>query len=104
MNISKALAAVFDLISDVNSALDLGIISASEREKFGKTMQKFDVVLGVLVDSDGEVSDEISCLLEERNQARAEKDWVLSDKIRDQLLDLNIEVKDTPDGQVWRRK
>lgn len=104
LNISKALASVFDLIVNVNSALDDEILSSIEREKFVKTMQRFDIVLGVLSDSEDKISDEISRLLEKRSKARAEKDWAFSDEIREQLSNLNVEVKDTPDGQIWKKK
>ena len=40
-------------------------------------------------------------LLEQRQQAKAEKNWALSDKIRDDLAALGFEVKDTKDGFSW---
>ena len=40
-------------------------------------------------------------LIEQRLQAKAEKNWALSDKIRDDLQALGFEVKDTKDGYAW---
>ena len=40
-------------------------------------------------------------LLEQRQQAKAEKNWALSDAIRDKLSELGFEVKDTKDGFTW---
>ena len=47
-----------------------------------------------------ELSDEIRAMIEERKQARINKDWKLSDEIRDKLKDMGIEVKDTKEGMV----
>ena len=43
----------------------------------------------------------VNMVLEQRNQAKAEKNWALSDKIRDDLASLGFEVKDTKDGSTW---
>ena len=47
--------------------------------------------------------DEIGNYISKRNSARDAKDWATSDKIRDDLLDLGIELRDTPKGTRWRR-
>ena len=43
----------------------------------------------------------VDMLLEQRRQAKAEKNWALSDKIRNDLTELGFEVKDTADGFSW---
>jgi len=43
----------------------------------------------------------VDMLLEQRQQAKAEKNWALSDAIRDKLSELGFEVKDTKDGFTW---
>ena len=43
----------------------------------------------------------VDMLLEQRSKAKAEKNWALSDKIRDDLQALGFEVKDTKDGYSW---
>ncbi len=45
----------------------------------------------------------IEALLQERQDARANKDFARSDEIRDELLDQNIEIEDTPEGPKWRK-
>lgn len=47
---------------------------------------------------------EVESLIEERNAAKAAKDWVAADTARDALTALGIELQDTPEGVVWRRK
>ena len=45
----------------------------------------------------------INALIEQRAQARAEKDFAASDKIRDELLEMNIAIEDTPEGTIWKK-
>jgi len=47
-----------------------------------------------------EIPAEITALLEVRAQARADKDWAVADRLRDELAELGFPVKDTPNGQV----
>jgi cysteinyl-tRNA synthetase len=66
-----------------------------------------DDILGVLPlvdrERDAALTPEVRRLLEERAEARAERDWTRSDGIRDRLAALGIGVEDTPRGQRWRR-
>jgi len=48
-----------------------------------------------------EVADEVEALLQERSDARTNKDWSRADEIRDQIKALGVVVKDTADGPVW---
>jgi cysteinyl-tRNA synthetase len=66
-----------------------------------------DQVLGLDLDrgvESKEVSAEIQALLDARITARAEKNWALSDSLRDQLSDAGLEIKDGPAGQSWSWK
>ncbi|MCX7118378.1 MAG: cysteine--tRNA ligase, partial [Legionellales bacterium] len=47
--------------------------------------------------------DEIEQFIEERNQARLDKNWQRADEIRHALLDQGIELEDTKLGTIWRR-
>jgi cysteinyl-tRNA synthetase len=65
----------------------------------------FDI-LGLLPEQDSEAGNKVvdglmKLILEIRSNARANKDWPTSDKIRDSLAGLNISVKDTKDGATW---
>ena len=46
--------------------------------------------------------DEIQQLIDERTQARQDKDWARADEIRKQLLELDILLEDTPQGTIWK--
>jgi len=50
------------------------------------------------------LSSVVNLLLNIRNQAKANKDWVTSDKIRNELTDLGFEIKDKKDGFEWELK
>ena len=64
------------------------------------TVKELGGVLGLLQKSeDGEISAEVKALLDERQAARASRDWAKSDELRDKLREMGITVKDTPQGQ-----
>ncbi|MFM1796849.1 MAG: hypothetical protein RL733_630, partial [Actinomycetota bacterium] len=58
--------------------------------------------LRVLNTIEKELSSELAALLDERANARANKNFTLSDEIRDQLLAAGIEVRDSSEGQKWK--
>lgn len=95
LNTSLGLTAVYDVLkADTNDATKLYII------------EKFDEVLGLDLakaeaDNCDNLDSEIEELIAKRQQARAEKDWALADKIRDDLLKRNIKLIDTPEGVKW---
>ncbi|MTI94688.1 MAG: cysteine--tRNA ligase [Firmicutes bacterium] len=70
---------------------------------------RFDEILGLKLDQEvaqeqAELPAELAAMLEERNQARANKDWAKSDELRDQLAERGVVVKDTKEGTVWEYK
>ena len=61
-------------------------------------------VLGIQVKVEaGLLDEEIEALIEERNQARKNRDFARSDEIRDQLLGMDIVLEDTRQGTRWKR-
>jgi cysteinyl-tRNA synthetase len=98
LNISGALGHFFDLIRDTNRALDEG----KNLPGLAEVWQKVDSVLA-LDEPKVEVPEEIRLLLEQRQAARKNKDFKLSDTLRDEIKTLGWEVKDTPKGQEARR-
>lgn len=67
--------------------------------------QKVDELFGLrLVESTPNISEKLYGLIREREEARINKDFEWSDKIRDELAENGIEVKDTKDGSVWQYK
>lgn len=103
LNISEALGVVFDFIREVNKLKADGKLSVSERDSALETIRKIDTVLGFASESSG-IDNEIESLIAKRTQARSDKDYALSDQIRDQLLEMGVILEDTPTGVKWKKK
>jgi cysteinyl-tRNA synthetase len=108
LNISGGLAAIFDLVRWGNRAMDQGELNAQGARAVLELLERFDHVLGVFrMDSGLSLAvDEVYIELKitERNLARANKDFGLSDAIRDELAAKGVEIIDTPDGTKWKLK
>jgi len=103
LNISGALAAVFDFIRDINRIKAEDKLSAEERDEALKTIRRFDTVLNFTYDT-ADIDEEIEQLIAQRTEAKKNKDYALADKIRDDLLSRRIILEDTPQGVRWKRK
>ncbi|MFL5679674.1 MAG: cysteine--tRNA ligase [Chloroflexota bacterium] len=103
LNVSAALAAVFDLVREINRRIDARSLSTGDAGRVTAFLRELDGVLGVLPDEESELEPEIKRLLDERAAARAARDWAASDRLRDELAAAGIAVEDTRDGQRWRR-
>ncbi|HRV31157.1 MAG TPA: cysteine--tRNA ligase [Kiritimatiellia bacterium] len=102
LNVSAALATLFDTIREGNSALDAKKLTANEAAALLALFRRWDTALGVLEKPAATVPPEIQALLEQRQAARAAKDWAQSDALRAAMLAQGWMVKDTPKGQVVR--
>ncbi len=103
LNVSAALAAVFDLTRELNRRLADRTMSSADAVGALATLRDLDRVLAILPDATDELPAEAAALLAAREAARAGRDWAASDRIRDELAGLGIAVEDTRDGQRWRR-
>lgn len=102
LNTADAVSAIFDLVRDVNSNINEG--SSKDLVKFAFDLyMELAGVLGILNKKEESLDDEIEKLIEERQQARKDRNWTLADKIRDDLKDKGIILEDTPQGVKWRR-
>jgi cysteinyl-tRNA synthetase len=103
LNVSAALAALFDLVRDVNRRIDGRTLSTADAETVRDWLRATDTVLGVLPDEAADLDPAVRSLLADRVTAREARDWAASDRLRDELAALGIAVEDTRDGQRWRR-
>ena len=110
-NTAQALGAIFTLVGAVNKSLTSD--SEETDPAFAQAYQALIETCQVLgiYDTDPQKSDDdnteqrdqlVHLLLEIRQDARERKDWETSDKIRDRLKELNIEIKDTREGATWK--
>jgi cysteinyl-tRNA synthetase len=111
-NTPKTLARLFELVPKINGIkaghLDAKELSAETLEKLKKAFSDFIYVIFGLKDEmdagDGDNSAMdglMQLIIEMRADARANKDWGTSDKIRDVLKELEIQLKDGKDGTSW---
>ncbi len=103
LNVSEALAALFDLAREVNRRIEARSLSTGDAAQVVKRLREMDTVLGILAPAPGALEPETQARLDARAAARAARDWAGSDRIRDELAKLGIIVEDTRDGQRWRR-
>jgi cysteinyl-tRNA synthetase len=103
LNVSKALAAVFDLVRDANRRIADRRLSTADAGRILDLLRDLDTVLGVLPEVAEALPDGAAALLEARAATRAARDWAGSDRLRDELASLGVAVEDTRDGQRWRR-
>jgi cysteinyl-tRNA synthetase len=103
LNVSAALAALFDLVRDANRRIAARSISTSDAGRIAAFLRDLDRVLDVLPAEADALEPELAALVEARAAARAARDWARSDQLRDELAALGVAVEDTRDGQRWRR-
>jgi cysteinyl-tRNA synthetase len=102
LNISAALAALFDLVRDLNRRMEARSMSTADAESALAVLRDLDRVVAILPEPEV-LPDALQALLEARAEARAARDWAASDRLRDELVTHGVLVDDTRDGQRWRR-
>jgi cysteinyl-tRNA synthetase len=100
LNISVALAALFDFIRDINTLCDTAQVGRHEAQKILHFLEDLNRALGVLPLEPllQEIPSDIQELLVGRQKARADKDWKKADACRDELLSKGYLIEDTPAG------
>ena len=105
MNIPGAMSVVWEVVRN-----------AKKSSQFSKLLLEFDKVLGLdIINSEKyleefknsqaeELPDEIKELVEQRKQARANKDWNKSDELRDLIISKGYSIKDTKDGIIVKKE
>ncbi|WP_163467877.1 cysteine--tRNA ligase [Fusobacterium sp. IOR10] len=109
-NTAQGIGVIFELVKKINKYCDIEELSENGI-KYLEMAESFityimEEVLGVLLKKDTEnlgnlTSELVEFLLEIRRKARAEKNWALSDEIRDRILKMGIKIKDGKDKTTW---
>jgi cysteinyl-tRNA synthetase len=104
-NTAMALAALHNLVRDVNTSMDRNGLLQIDRDLLLDAIRNFDSVLGIFgPEQDAILDADIERLIEERQQARRDRDFARSDAIRDDLAARDIILEDTKEGVRWKRK
>ena len=104
LNISQALTALFELVKKGNIFLAQGQVKRGDRQILDQALQDLDKVLAVVPALEEEqLPQEILKKIEERQKARAARNYALADKIRDELRAQGILLEDTKEGVRWKR-
>lgn len=103
LNTADAIAAIFDIVYASNTELKDDKKNAAEAIKDALGLiRELGAILGLFnSNTEKSLDEEIGKLIEERQAARAEKDFARADAIRDKLKEMNIVLKDTPMGVQW---
>lgn len=102
-NTADAIAAIFELVKYANQNTDSSSSKAYSQALLDELTTLCDV-LGILVETKEEMLDsDIEALIEERQQARKNRDFARADEIRDELLEKGIVLEDTREGVKWKR-
>ncbi len=108
LNSPKAMAEVFGLAKELNKTEDV-----AEKQRLAAMVYASGDLIGLLQtdpetwfagEVEGEMStDEIEAFIEQRRQAKSDRNFEAADRIRDQLAGAGVQIEDGRDGTIWRR-
>lgn len=100
LNTPDALGRLFTVVKEFSAALDAGRVSDAEKPEAAAGFQNVMEALGFTLPAEAEatIPDEIQKLADERWQARTNKDWAASDRLRKQLEEKGWNMRDGRDG------
>ena len=100
-NVQNGLTEIFNLVSLANNYSTQDKVAKTSVELILKTLAELTSILGIKLDEQKDLSKEIQEMVDQRDQARADKDFATSDKLRDQLKEMGVILEDTPQGTRW---
>ena len=103
LNTPKALSAVFTFVKKANTMIDANALDKKSASAALQALERIDSVLGVLEFEEAPLPPKLAELLARRDEARKNRDFAESDRLRAELLAAGVVIEDTPGGTRWRR-
>ncbi|HJA21983.1 MAG TPA: cysteine--tRNA ligase [Candidatus Limosilactobacillus intestinipullorum] len=106
INVQNGIAVVYELVKAANTYAQQPVVRAAALQAYKDKLAQLVSIFGIkLVAHNDEIDDDqIKSLIEERNQARKNKDFARSDQIRDDLKKQGIILEDTPQGTRYKKE
>ena len=106
INVQNGIAVVYELVKAANTYAQQQVVRAAALQAYKDKLAQLVSIFGIkLVAHNDEIDDDqIKSLIEERNQARKNKDFARSDQIRDDLKKQGIILEDTPQGTRYKKE
>ena len=103
LNTAGAIGALFELVRAANYLLDESASGADAKTALD-ALNEMSGVLGILYRDMTVLPDEVADLAAQRAKARAQKNWAMSDELRDRIISMGYTVEDTAEGQKVKKK
>ena len=108
-NVQNALTAIYDLLPVLNANIAAESVDKEALTKAQALLTEWLSIFGIdtaelIKQNETQGDDEIVALVEQRDEARKNKDWAKSDQLRDQLKEMGVIIEDTPQGTRWIRE
>ena len=104
LNTAGALGHLFELVRETHTTLDTGRFGTEDLEAVREVLHAFGRIFGIDPGQRADLDAEIEDLIRRRAEARSQRNFAESDRIRDDLLRRGIVLEDTPQGVRWKRK
>ena len=108
-NVQNALTAIYDLLPVLNANIAAENVDKEALTKAQVLLTEWLGIFGIditelIKQNETQGDEEIVALIEQRDEARKNKDWAKSDQLRDQLKEMGVIIEDTPQGTRWIRE
>ncbi|MBI1390162.1 MAG: cysteine--tRNA ligase [bacterium] len=100
----RASSALFDFIRDANKIFDSEAVGSKQAQEALELLDRVDETFGVMKEDEALLDDEVDQLIQERQDARKNRNFARADEIRDLLAGKGIILEDTREGVRWKRR
>ena len=103
LNVSKAMGAIYNFITRTHPVLQVNNLDLDQKNYIIESLDRLNQVLQIFRLKGCQLVPEVNALIQKREQARADKDWLAADAVRQELAAKGIIVIDTVNGPIWKK-